>query len=62
MTYAVFYQVPRIRQLFLVQVHVPLRRRDVRVTQQPAGVLGPLLATDFRSKFMASQVQHQIAR
>jgi len=36
------YQILRVGQLFLVQVHVPLRRCDVRVTQQSAGVFDPL--------------------
>ena len=37
-----------------VQVHIALGRRDVRVPQQPAGVLDPLLAADLRPALVAT--------
>jgi hypothetical protein len=36
-----FYQILRIRKLLVVEVHVPLRRRDFRVLEQPPGELDP---------------------
>ena len=34
-----FYQILCVRQFPVVQVHIPLRLRDVRMAQHPAGVL-----------------------
>jgi len=43
-------------------MQVPLGSRDVRVPQQSAGVLDPLLPANLRPAFVAGEVQHQIAR
>ena len=53
-------QILRIRQLPIVQVHVPLSRRDVGVPQQPARVLDPFLPTNLRAALVPRQRQHQI--
>jgi hypothetical protein len=37
----------RINELAVVEMHVPLRCRDIHVTEQTPGVLDPLLAADF---------------
>src|SRR6266550_4240788 len=41
-------------------MHVPLGRRDVRMAEQPAGVLDALLPANLRAAFVAGQIQHQI--
>ena len=56
------YQVLRIGQLFLIQVHESLRRRNIRVTQQPPGVFDPLLAANLGPALMPGRIQHQIVR
>jgi hypothetical protein len=43
----------RLGKLLVVEVHVALRRRDIRVPQQPAGVFDPFLSADFRPAFVA---------
>jgi hypothetical protein len=60
--YPSVYQILRVRKLAVVEVHVPLRGRDIGVAQQPAGVFDSLLSADSRPAFMAGQVQHQISR
>ena len=40
---ALFYQILRLRKLAFIGVHVPLRRREVGVAQQPASILNSLL-------------------
>ena len=59
MNTTLFYQILRLRQFPVVQVHVPLSRADVRVAQQSAGVFDPLLPTDLRPALVAGQVQAQ---
>jgi hypothetical protein len=56
-----FYQVLRVSQLPVAQVHVPLGRRDICMPEQSPGKLDPLLAADFRPTLMPGEVQHQIA-
>jgi hypothetical protein len=41
-----FHEILRVRKLAVVEVHVPLRRRDIRVPEQPAGVLDSLLTAN----------------
>jgi hypothetical protein len=57
-----FHQVLRVGQLPVIEVHVALRRRDIRVPQQAAGVFDPLLPADLRPAFVPGQVQDQVFR
>ena len=43
-------------------MHVPLGRRDVCVSQPPAGVLDSFLPANLRAAFVTRKVQHQITR
>jgi len=54
-------QILRVRKFAVVQVHVALGRRDVRVSEQTAGELDPLLPADLRSAIVAGEVEDQIA-
>jgi hypothetical protein len=42
-------QILRVSQFPVVQAHVPLRSRDIRVAQEPAVVLDPLFPANFPS-------------
>jgi hypothetical protein len=44
-----FHQILRLRKLALVEMHVALRGRDIRVTEQPTGVFDPLFPANFPS-------------
>ena len=51
-----FHQVLCVRKLAIVEVHVALRRRNVGVPEQAAGVFDPLFAADFGPAFVAGQI------
>ena len=55
-----FYQILRVGQLPVVEVHVPLRSRDIRVPQQSPGGLDSLLPTDLRTAFVVTAIGHPI--
>src|SRR5712664_870371 len=57
-----FYEILRVRQFPVVQMHVPLGRRDVRTSQQVPGVLDSLLTAKLRPAFVAGEVQYQSPR
>ena len=59
---ALFHEILRLRKLAVVQVHVPLRGRDVGVARQSPGEFDSLLPADLRAAFVAGQIQHQIPR
>ena len=53
-------EISRVGQFPVVEVHVPLRRADVGVAQQPPGIFDSLLPAGFRSALVARQIQNQI--
>jgi len=54
-------EILRVRKPSVAEVHVALRRRSVRVPQERAGLLDPVFPADFRAKFVAGEIQHQIS-
>src|ERR1051326_6305880 len=50
---------PGRRPAPVVKVHVPLRRADIRVPQQAAGVFDSLFPAELRPTLVAGLVEHQ---
>ena len=57
-----FYQILGVCQLLVVQVHIPLRGRNVGMSQQTPSVLDSFLPANLRPALVAGEIQHQVLR